>query len=171
MICNCCMEEFSVKKKKSGQIIIVLFLLLCCFALIYLIGWNFIGSRKIKLSINESQKQQIAEKYGFTQMLSDDIVSFQEISYNRKYVNVLILSKNEQTEKIIKSNSHIQKTEKLKLFAFPYPNARYIPHQVKECCCFFDKNYYYLSVFTKGSDYNRGINDLFWEIYKIQNLD
>ena len=53
-----------MKKKKSGQIIIVLFLLLCCFALIYLIGWNFIGGRKIKLSINESQKQQIAEKSG-----------------------------------------------------------------------------------------------------------
>ena len=159
-----------MKKKKSNHITTILFLLLCCFVLIYLIGWNFIGGKKIKLSINELQKQQTAQKYGFTDILNDDIVSFQEISYNRRYVNVLILSKNERTDKIIKLNSHIQKTEKLKLIAFPYPNARYIPHQVKECCCFFDKNYYYLSAFTQGSDYNRGINDLFWEIYKTQNL-
>lgn len=135
------------------------------FTAIYLTGWFFIGGKRKSINLNNSQKEDIIEKYGINGIKCSDVVSFEQISYNRNYANVLKINKSKSIEKILNSNSHIEKTEKLNIIGFPYPNNKFMPYHTEECCCFFDNKYYYLSVFNNGTDYNKEINDFFWDLY------
>ncbi len=129
--------------------------------LLYFIEWMFIGGKRIKADLDNNYKERLVEKYSIQGVSYDDIVSFEYISFNRDGAYVLKLKKNSSVEKIINNNPHIQTTEKLKRFVLLYPNKKYIPHRIEEICCFYDNDYYYLSVSKGGSDFVWGIRDLF----------
>ncbi len=143
---------------------LVLIITVIFFIAIYLIGFFLIGGKKRIVNLNEFQKEDIINRYGIN-ISCNDVILFEQISYNRKYANVLKINKTESIEKELSSNSNIEKIQKLDKLGFPYPNNKFIPYHTKKCCCFYDDNYYYLSTFSNGSEYNKKINDFFWEIY------
>lgn len=157
--------EFNMKKKKLTLLEIII-ISIFFFVGIYLIGWFFIGGKHKTINLNNHQKEVLIEIYDINNISCKDIVSFEQISYNRKYTNVLKINKTKLNEKILTANTHIEKFQKLSILCFPYPNNKFIPYGTEECCCFYDNHYYYLSIFTKGSEYNKKINDFFWENYK-----
>ncbi len=152
----------NMKRKKN---IICISVLIFIMILLYFIGWYFLGGKKITINLNSEIKNEIITKYEINGIDINDVISFEHVIYLQKKVNILKINKNEINKKILNSNPHIEKTEKLNIFGFPYPNSKLIPYGIKECCCFYDDNYYYLSVYYGGTNYNNTINDLFWEIY------
>ena len=156
--------EFNKKKKTLTRFTIIILILF--FVGIYLIGWFFIGGKHKTISLNNHQKETLIELYDLKNISCNDIISFEQISYNRKYANILKIKNTKSNEKILTANPHIEKMKKLRIFGFPYPNSKFIPYEAEECCCFYDKHYYYLSVFNKGSEFNKKINVFFWENYK-----
>lgn len=153
-------------KKKTLTRFTIIIILILFFVGIYLIGLFSIGGKHKIISLNNCQKETLIELYYIKNISCNDIISFEQVSYNRKYINVLKIKNTKLNEKILATNPHIEKIRKLKILGFPYPNSKFIPYGTEECCCFYDNNYYYLSVFNKGSEFNKKINVFFWENYK-----
>ncbi len=151
-----------MSRKNEKKLTVIL--LTVIFVFFYLTGWYFIGGKKYSITPDDSMKSILIELYDINGLDKKDIISFKHISYMRRYANVLVLNRNNKTETVIKENSHIQKIKKLNVVSLPYPNKKYIPYRVKECCCFYDSKYYYISAYGFGSKYNRTINDYFWKI-------
>jgi len=150
-----------VKKKK---ILFCVSIPIITVSLLYFIGMFLFGGKRISIELNSEIKNKLISLYEVNGLDEENVVSFEYITYVRSRTYVLRINKNEETEKIIAQNPHIDRYAKLKLFGFPYNNEKYMPYYSNECCCFYDDNYYYLSAYYAGNDYNKNISKYFWEL-------
>ncbi len=156
--------------KTKKLIILVALLAITGFIIIYFIGWFLFGGKRISIDLNLETKQELINKYEINGVENEYIVSFEYITYLQKRAYVLKIQKNDEVKKILELNKHIDKFEEIDKISIPYPNVKYIPHGAS-VCCYYDNNYYYLSVYYGGSDYNKNINNYFWELYNNKTSD
>lgn len=157
-----------MKNKKS--IILIALRAIIGFIIIYFIGWFLFGGKRISIDLNFETKQELINKYEINGVENEYIVSFEYVTYLQKRACVLKIQKNDEVKKILELNKHIEKIEEIDKISIPYPNVKYIPHGAS-VCCYYDNNYYYLSVYYGGNDYNKNINNYFWELYNNETSD
>lgn len=148
---------------KNGKRLIIIAIASC--VLLYIIGMIIFGGKNLSTDMTSIEKNEVITEYELYGLNAKDVISFQHITYLQKRVNVLKIERNEINKKIISSNPHVEKIEEISKFGFPFPNCRFIPSGIRECYCFYDDNYYYLSVYYGGTEFNKTINDLFWKLY------
>lgn len=136
----------------------------------YFCIYTFSGNTKKITNISDNEKIKILNVYNVTISNEIEIDSFEYRSFFGKYTYVLVLNNVDDIEKFLNDNNDIiNKVDNLnRKKMYISKNQKYFPYEIqldKLYCNYDNNNKIYLSAYGVGINYNKNIENLFWQLY------